>query len=70
VSEAGWETVLEFDECHVGQRVRHTACGPGTVTARGETVDVRFDHVGKSGRYDRDWFRHAQCRLTAIRDGK
>lgn len=60
-----------FEELTVGDRVSHTACGPGTVTAKGETVDVEFDHVGERGRhwrgsYDRDWFRFAQCRLTKI----
>lgn len=60
-----------FDELKVGDRVTHTACGPGVVTAKSKTVDVEFDAVGKNGRhwrgkYDRDWFLHAGCRLTKI----
>lgn len=62
---------LSFDEIKVGDRVRHTTCGPGTVTAKGDTVDVTFDQVGKRGKhwrgeYDREWFRWAGAKLYRV----
>lgn len=60
---------LNFDEIKVGDRVCHSTCGNGTVIAKGDVVEVKFDHVGTRGKhwrgeYDRDWFRFAACRLT------
>lgn len=60
-----------FDELAVGDRVKHTTCGDGVVVAKGETVDVQYDHIGKhgrhwSGKYDHDWFRNAQARLYKL----
>lgn len=61
----------------VGDRVVHSTCGPGTVTAidwnasdwRKRGVYVEYDHIGERGQpwhglYDRDWFRNASATLT------
>lgn len=60
-----------FNDLTVGDRVKHTTCGEGVVIAKGVTVDVQYDHIGKNGRpwsgkYDRDWFRHAQASLYRL----
>ena len=66
-----FEKVLDFDDIEPGDRVRHTTCGPGTVTSKTKTVNVTYDQLGTrgrhwSGRYDRDWFRIATVHLTKI----
>jgi hypothetical protein len=60
-----------FDNLTVGDRVRHAVNGVGVVVAKGETVDVKFDHVGKNGQhwagaYDRDWFRIVPTTLVKL----
>lgn len=41
----------------IGDRVFHRNMNDtGTVTAVGETIDIKFDHWKSVGQYDRSWF--------------
>jgi hypothetical protein len=64
-------TPAQFDDVHVGDRVRHTSCGEGVVVAKGATIDVQFDAAGgrrgkRTGNYDRNWFVIATSKLIKL----
>lgn len=73
------ERVRDPYSLSVGDRVSHSVCGPGTVDAidweatdwRKRGVSVAYDKIGAKGvpwkgRYDEDWFAHANASLDRL----
>lgn len=65
-----------YDRFEAGDRVEHSFCGKGTVSAiKADGIHVTFDKVGASGKpwcgvYDRDWFRTATATLRIVLKGE